>query len=135
MAKEKSVAPTTNAVKKEDVKKLGFFKRVKKWFREMRSELKKVVWPSKSTVIKNTTVALAVMAVAAIAIWGFDQIAQLGFQHHGGVVKADHLGHACHSQIAAFIQGQLVGKRWLLFHTDPSFPGSVYAPGQGNRTN
>ena len=32
----------------------------------------------KTTVIKNTSVALAVMAVAAIAIWGFDQIAQLG---------------------------------------------------------
>ena len=78
MAKEKAVAPTTNAVKKEDVKKLSFFKRVQKWFREMKAELKKVVWPNKSTVIKNTSVALAVMAVAAIAIWGFDQIAQLG---------------------------------------------------------
>ena len=52
--------------------------RVVKYFRDLKSELKKVVWPSKSTVIKNTSVALAVMAVAAIAIWGFDQIAQLG---------------------------------------------------------
>ena len=52
--------------------------KIKKWFREMKAELKKVVWPNKTTVIKNTSVALAVMAVAAIAIWGFDQIAQLG---------------------------------------------------------
>ena len=44
----------------------------------MKAELKKVVWPSKNTVIKNTAVALGVMAVAAVCIWGFDQIAQLG---------------------------------------------------------
>ena len=77
MAKEKSVAPTTNAVKKEDVKKLGFFKRVKKWFREMRSELKKVIWPTPKDTAKKTGVALVVMAVSAIVIWGFDEIAQL----------------------------------------------------------
>ena len=67
---------TTEAVKKgEELTRWG---KVQKWFREMKAELKKVVWPSKSTVIKNTSVALVVMAVAAIAIWGFDQIAQLG---------------------------------------------------------
>ena len=67
---------TTEAVKKgEELTRWG---KIQKWFREMKAELKKVVWPSKSTVIKNTSVALAVMAVAAIAIWGFDQIAQLG---------------------------------------------------------
>lgn len=67
---------TTEAVKKGE--ELTRFGRIKKWFREMKAELKKVVWPSKSTVVKNTTVALAVMFIAAIAIWGFDQIAQLG---------------------------------------------------------
>ena len=67
---------TTEAVTKgEELTRWG---KIQKWFREMKAELKKVVWPNKSTVIKNTSVALAVMAVAAIAIWGFDQIAQLG---------------------------------------------------------
>ena len=77
MAKEKSVAPSTNAVKKEDVKKLGFFKRVNKWFREMRSELKKVIWPTPKQTAKNTGVALVVMAISAVVIWGFDEIAQM----------------------------------------------------------
>ena len=77
MAKEKAVAPTTNAVKKEDVKKLGFFKRVKKWFREMRSELKKVIWPTPKDTAKKTGVALVVMAISAVVIWGFDEIAQM----------------------------------------------------------
>ena len=77
MAKEKAVAPTTNAVKKEDVKKLSFWKKIAKWWREMKSELKKVVWPSSKQTVNNTAVALVVMSVTAILIWGFDEIAQL----------------------------------------------------------
>ena len=77
MAKEKAAAPTTNAVKKEDVKKLGFFKRVQKWFREMRSELKKVIWPTPKDTAKQTGVALVVMVISAIGIWVFDEVAQL----------------------------------------------------------
>ena len=43
-----------------------------KWFREMRSELKKVVWPTASTTAKNTgTVLLCSLAVGA-CIWIFD---------------------------------------------------------------
>lgn len=77
MANEKQLPTSTNAVKKEDVKKLPFGKRVAKWWREMKSELKKVVWPTKKQIVKNTVVALVVMVVAAIVIWGFDEIAKL----------------------------------------------------------
>ena len=77
MANEKPLTTTTNAVKKEDVKKLSFGKRVAKWWREMKSELKKVVWPSSKQVVNNTVVALVVIIVSAIVIWGFDEIAQL----------------------------------------------------------
>ena len=42
------------------------------WFREMKSELKKVVWPDKKTVAKNTgTVLLCSLAIGA-CIWLFD---------------------------------------------------------------
>ena len=77
MAKEKALQSTTEAVKKEDVKKLSLPKRIGKWWREMRSELKKVVWPTRKQIINNTVVALVVMFAAAIVIWGFDQIAKL----------------------------------------------------------
>ena len=77
MAKEKAVTTTTNAVKKEDVKKLSFFKKVAKWWREMKSELKKVIWPTPKQTLNNTIAALVVMAVSAIVIWGFDEIAQM----------------------------------------------------------
>ena len=46
-----------------------------KWFREMRSELKKVVWPTGKTTAKNTgTVLLCSVAVGA-CIWIFDYVA------------------------------------------------------------
>lgn len=45
------------------------------WLREMKSELKKVVWPDKKTVMKNTgTVLLCSLAIGA-CIWIFDAVA------------------------------------------------------------
>ena len=43
------------------------------WFREMKSELKKVVWPNKQTVMKNTgTVLLCSLVIGAcIRIFAF----------------------------------------------------------------
>ena len=77
MAKEKAVTTTTNAVKKEDVKKLSVFKKIAKWWREMKSELKKVIWPTPKQTLNNTIAALVVMAISAVVIWGFDEIAQM----------------------------------------------------------
>ena len=80
MAEEKKVnaapAKAVTAVKKED-KKPGLFKRIAKWFREMKSELKKVIWPTPKQLMKNTGVSLAVMVSSAVVIWGFDQLAQM----------------------------------------------------------
>lgn len=62
-------------------KKENFFgragKRISRWFREMRSELKKVVWPSKSQMINNTLVVIACVIVIGIFIWVFDAVAGL----------------------------------------------------------
>lgn len=54
----------------EDVKKAkpGFFARIGRSFRDMRGEMKKVVWPSKKTTVNNTGVVLAFMVVMAIII-------------------------------------------------------------------
>lgn len=57
-------------------KKPGIFARIAKWFREMKSELKKVVWPTPKQFGKNTLVALVVMAAAALVLWGFDSLAK-----------------------------------------------------------
>ena len=78
---KKPVAPQTKgaAVKRTD-KKLGFFKRVAKWFREMRSDARKVIWPTPKQTLNNTGVALGMMVVSALVLWGFDTLAKLGVQ-------------------------------------------------------
>ena len=80
MAEEKKAnyapAKAVTAVKKDDAK-AGFFKRVGKWFREMKSELKKVVWPNGKTLRNNVFVSIGMMLVSAVAIWVFDGVASM----------------------------------------------------------
>ena len=54
--------------------------RIARWFREMRSELKKVVWPTPKQIINNTLVSLSVMVASAIVIWAVDQAGGQIFQ-------------------------------------------------------
>ena len=54
--------------------------RIIRWFREMRSELKKVVWPTPKQILNNTLVSLSVMVVSAIVIWAVDQAGGQIFQ-------------------------------------------------------
>ena len=48
-----------------------------RWFREMRSELKKVVWPTPTKVVKNTSTVLLYSVVFGACIWVFDGVAGL----------------------------------------------------------
>ncbi len=80
-AKEDAVKRTTDAVKKSTGnEKKNVKERLVQWLRDLRSELKKVVWPTKEQTIKNTTVALAVTFASAIVLWGFDWIAAKGVE-------------------------------------------------------
>ena len=49
-------------------------KRLSRWFREMKSELKKVVWPSKNDVKTNTITVIVVVLVAAVVLILLDLI-------------------------------------------------------------
>ena len=48
-----------------------------RWFREMRSELKKVVWPSGKEVSKNTGIVLLCSLLVGVCIWIFEAVAVL----------------------------------------------------------
>ena len=48
-----------------------------KWFREMRSELKKVVWPDGKTTAKNTGTVILCSLGVGVFIWVFDAVAVL----------------------------------------------------------
>ncbi|MCL2409178.1 MAG: preprotein translocase subunit SecE [Oscillospiraceae bacterium] len=54
--------------------------RLKRWFREMRAELKKVVWPTPKQTVNNTLIALGLMVTMAIVVWAIDQVAGQIFQ-------------------------------------------------------
>lgn len=51
---------------------------VGRYFRELRSELKKVVWPTPKQVAKNTLVVVVCVLVVGVFIWLFDLVAQVG---------------------------------------------------------
>ena len=48
-----------------------------RYFRELRSELKKVVWPTPQQVLKNTLIVLACVVVVGVFIWLFDVVGDL----------------------------------------------------------
>ena len=50
------------------------------WFREMKSELKKVVWPTRKTVMANTGTVLLCSLVIGACIWIFDFVAVTAVQ-------------------------------------------------------
>ncbi|NLW65302.1 MAG: preprotein translocase subunit SecE [Clostridiales bacterium] len=78
-AKENAVKRTTDPVKKTDKNaKKSFKERVSQWFRDLKSELKKVVWPTRKQLVNNTAVALVVILLSALVLWGFDSLAQAG---------------------------------------------------------
>ena len=66
--KDKSVSKSA-AKGKKPLKKQN---RILKYFKDLKSEFKKVVWPSKQKVINNTTVVVVSMSVCGLVIWAID---------------------------------------------------------------
>ena len=56
-----------------------------KWFREMKSELKKVVWPTGKDTMKNTGTVLLCSLIVGAFIWIFDAVAMLAVKSLLGV--------------------------------------------------
>ena len=65
-----------------EVKKENWFKRTWgktcKYFRELRSELKKVVWSTPKQVLKNAVIVVGCCIAVGVFIWLFDFVAQIG---------------------------------------------------------
>ena len=53
-------------------------KKPSKFFKEDKSELKKVVWPSGKQVINNTLIVLALVILVGLFIYGLDSLFQFG---------------------------------------------------------
>ena len=67
-----------------EVKKENWFKRTWnkscKFFRELKSELKKVVWPTAEQVLKNALIVVGCGLVVGVFIWLFDFVASKGIE-------------------------------------------------------
>ncbi|MBR6549444.1 MAG: preprotein translocase subunit SecE [Clostridia bacterium] len=61
-----------DAVECKETGRLPILKRVVKFLREYKSELKKVVWPGPRSVVKNTLVVLGFCGIALLLIWLVD---------------------------------------------------------------
>ena len=59
-------------------KKENFFKRFGarsgKFFRDTKSEIKKIVWPTRESVFRNTGVVLATIIIIGLFVFGFDTL-------------------------------------------------------------
>ena len=61
--------------KADTEKKPGVGKRIARFFRELRSELKKVSWPTRADTLKKTGIVIVCVIVVGIIVWIFDGIA------------------------------------------------------------
>ncbi len=53
---------------KDDKKKAG----LKEYFRGVRTEMKKVVWPTKKELVSYTSIVIVVCAIFALGFWLMD---------------------------------------------------------------
>ena len=64
-----------------EAKKKNWFARtfgaICRYFRELRSELKKVVWPTPKQVLKNALIVAGCVLVVGLFIWLFDFFASV----------------------------------------------------------
>ena len=75
---EQQAAPVKEAKKAEKTEKKAkpsIIARIGKWLRELKSELKKVQWPSKKQTINNTVIVLVCVLIVGAVIWIFDALA------------------------------------------------------------
>ena len=60
--------------KVQKTKKPGVFSRIAKWFRELKSEAKKVIWPNGKQVVKNTVVVIVVAVAVCVMVTVLDVV-------------------------------------------------------------
>lgn len=68
----KNAVAAAKAKPKDGKKSVG--KRFVRFFKDLKSEVKKVVWPTKKQIKNNTIVVLLFMAVAGVFLWILDGI-------------------------------------------------------------
>ena len=53
---------------------MSFFQRIAKYVREVKAEMKKVVWPTFKKIRQNTLVVMLYVLIVGIVIWVLDAL-------------------------------------------------------------
>ena len=64
------MAKDTTSEKKSEKKKQS---KIGKWFKDLKIEFKKVVWPTKQTVANSTSVVVGVIVLSAVVVGALDE--------------------------------------------------------------
>jgi preprotein translocase subunit SecE len=59
-------------------KKVNPIKAIAGFFKELRSEMKKIVWPTRQQLINNTVIVIIAIVVIGAFVWIFDGLLGLG---------------------------------------------------------
>lgn len=69
----------------ENAKKVGFFGKIVRYFKEVKGEAKKVIWPTWKQTVNNTAIVIAVIIIVAIFLGIIDIL-------FGGLIRGSILG-------------------------------------------
>jgi len=70
--KEKKKDKKPNAVAK-------FFSGIVKYLKDIRSESKKVIWPTRKQTMNNTLIVLIMIFIVGAVVWAIDWVLQQGY--------------------------------------------------------
>lgn len=70
----------------ENAKKVGFFGKIVRYFKEVKGETKKVIWPTWKQTVNNTMIVIACIIVVAVFLGIVDII-------FGSVIRGSILGN------------------------------------------
>lgn len=71
--KEKAKAAPKKAKENAQASKKKEPGKIRKWFKDLKIEFKKVVWPTKKTVVNNTSVVVGVIVLSAAVVGALDE--------------------------------------------------------------
>ena len=57
-----------------DQTKPNLFARIANYFKEVKAEMKKVVWPTRKQLFNNTGIVIAALIVVGLIIFGLDSL-------------------------------------------------------------
>ena len=53
----------------------------KNWFKGLKAEFKKIIWPDKKTLLKQTAAVISCSVLLGVIIWAIDAVIQFGLKY------------------------------------------------------